>query len=217
MKLIAWLTSAALLTPCFVSAQVTRPVTPDQIKSSGLETGYRLEEYYSELYTARSSVGPVFFDQEPIVFKLVITNVDSTATALVFATTDGQRLVQVRGFVAPPRPENAPERRWSANKFDDERCVGWPRGITSVRARRLLAFSKSIRTVSTRMVLSRQSLLRREKLPKPQLIVRMRTRSPKTVEIKYWKNTSQDGVPSSISCSHGATDPEALKPRGPIV
>ena len=125
------LTSAGLLAPCFVSAQVTRPVTPDQIKASGLDAGYRLEEYYSEWYTARSRVGPVFFDREPIVFRLVITNVGSTSMALVLATMDAQRLFQVRGFVAPPLLENAPERRWFVDKYGDERAIALPLAFSS--------------------------------------------------------------------------------------
>jgi hypothetical protein len=117
----------SLLVPYGASAQPAfRTSTPDQIKLSGLEVGFRVDEYFSEVYTEQSRVGPVFFSREPIFFRLVITNVGSTDTALVLPTMDAQQLFQVQGFAAPPLPFEGPERRWSGNKYEDEREIDVP-------------------------------------------------------------------------------------------
>ena len=100
MRVLALLTSVALLLPGYAAAQVRFPTaTPDQIRPTGLGTGYRVEQYPWEEYTERAAfgvVGEVYFVGEPITYRLEVGNLGPGATALLLPTTDPQQLFRIQ-------------------------------------------------------------------------------------------------------------------------
>lgn len=88
---------------------------------SGLRVGFRVEEYFSESYIAKSREGVVFFPGEPITFRLIVRNMGSASTSLSVESVEPSQLFTIMAFKAPwVSPESASERPIRGGRFFDE-------------------------------------------------------------------------------------------------
>jgi hypothetical protein len=126
MRIIAILITVVLLVPVASPAQVTsNPPTPE---ISGLLVGSRIEEYFGETYTTRSRESFVFFQGEPVSFRVIVRNMSPRETSLIVGSTDASQLFRVQGFVAN---SSAPESRpGDSSKYLDQRGINLPIGFS---------------------------------------------------------------------------------------
>src|SRR5688500_15448268 len=84
---------------------------------SGLGVGYGVEEYFGEVYTSPPRQELLFFQGEPISFRVTVRNRGPAHGILVVESSDPQRLFQIRAFKAPPLPpDSVGERALSADR-----------------------------------------------------------------------------------------------------
>ena len=130
MRVIALSATFALLALSNGAAQVN---TPADVKSSGLLVNHRVAEYFGETYTKISREDFIFFQGEPITYKVAVHNMGNTESALVLGSTDPMRLFTVEALKSPPlTPEKLGVERPSFNgRYLDEVDVDVPLHVSS--------------------------------------------------------------------------------------
>jgi hypothetical protein len=101
---------------------VAQTNTPGQVRLTGLLVNQRVAEYFGEVYTRTSLEDFVFFQGEPITYRVAVQNVGTTESVLVLASTNPQQLFTVEGLKAPPIPDEriTIKRPVSNGRFLDE-------------------------------------------------------------------------------------------------
>ncbi len=116
-----------------LSGGVAQVNTPADVKPPGLLVSHRVAEYFGESYTKTSREDFVFFQGEPITYKVAVHNMGTTESALVVASTDPLRFFTVEALKSPPLPpEKLGLERPSFNgRYLDEIDVDVPLRVSS--------------------------------------------------------------------------------------
>lgn len=116
-----------------LSTGVAQVNTPADVKPPGLLVNHRVAEYFGESYTKRSREDFVFFQGEPIAYKVAVHNMGNTESALVLVSADPTRLFSVEALKSPPLPpEKLGLERPSFNgRYLDESDVNVPLRVSS--------------------------------------------------------------------------------------
>ena len=100
MRAITLMTVAVvLLSPIAGVAQLRVAPAP-----SGMGFGYRVEEYFGEAYTSPPRQEFVFFQAEPILFRVMVGNRGPANESFVIESSDSRELFQIQAFKAPLLP-----------------------------------------------------------------------------------------------------------------